>query len=136
MQQPMQQPQPPMDQDDQSMEAQTPVGIPIGGGGAMAATALPGAAGTDAATDAGAQAGTEVAQGWWPAPGDEYSYFPQQGLQGGAYYPPHEPSGGSAYYPMQPTGDYGGYGYIGEGGLGGLGGYGSWGSFGGWGHGL
>jgi len=97
-----------------------------------------------AAQDAGTQdaaASTEAAQGWWPGAGDEYSFFPEQGLHmtprgEAAYYPPHEPSGGTAFWPMQPTGDYGGYGWIGEGGLGGLGGYGSWGSFGGWGHGL
>ena len=127
---------PPMNQGDQGDQGtQTPVGIPLGGGGAMAATAVP------AGTDTGDQASAESTQGWWPSAGDEYSYFPQQGLESTprsemAYYPPHEPSGGAAYYPLTPVGDFGGYGYIGEGGLGGLGGYGSWGSFGGWGHGL
>jgi len=113
-------------------EAALPAGMPTGGGGGASASAAPAIEADDAAT---------TTQGWWPQAGDEYSYFPQQGLQltprgEAAYYPPHEPSGGAAYYPLTPVGDFGGYGYIGEGGLGGLGGYGSWGSFGGWGHGL
>lgn len=126
----MMQPQDPME----AQEAAAPAGMPIGGGGGAAAMAAPLAVEADHASDT-------TTQGWWPAPGDEYSYFPQQGLEltprgEAAYYPPHEPSGGAAYWPLTPVGDFGGYGYIGEGGLGGLGGYGSWGSFGGWGHGL
>lgn len=137
MQPQMMQPEPAMDETMAAQEAAPPAGMPIGGGGGAAAMAAPLAVEPDHTADTAATA----TQGWWPEAGDEYSYFPQQGLYvtprcEAAYYPPHEPSGGAAYWPFTPVGDFGGYGYIGEGGLGGLGGYGSWGSFGGWGHGL
>ena len=82
------------------------MGVPIGGGGGMSASAAP-TLGSDAS--ASTDAGDTATQGWFPYHHD---------------YDPYSNSG------------FGGYGSIGYGGPQGLGGYGSWGSFGGWGHGL